>query len=171
MTTQPTLKSPYCNTEFANSLALLVLRLVLALIFICSGGGKLFGWFGGPGIENFSHYLVGMPILPPIVWAWMAALGEFLGGVSMLLGLLTRLGTIPLIVVMFVAIARVHGPNGFTGIPVKDVPGAVYPGYAFNVTIVAMALALLLAGPGLISLDALFFRRCCWSRGPQPLAP
>jgi putative oxidoreductase len=141
----------------------LLLRLVLGWTFIFHGSQKLFGAFGGHGIEAFADGLaqMGLPgFLPPIAWAYMAACGEFFGGTAVLLGLLARLGTIPIIVSMLVAIAKVHGKNGFSG----------QGGYEFNVALIAMCLVVLIAGPGLVSLDALIFKRGLWARGPQPLS-
>ena len=70
----------------AMSLALLLLRLVLGFTFIFHGAQKPFGAFGGPGIEAFSQFLGTMPaFLPKITWAYMAALSEFVGGISVLL--------------------------------------------------------------------------------------
>ncbi len=159
------------NWAFANSLGLLVLRLVLGGIFVYSGAQKLFGAFGGSGMTNWTHAMemMKLPYLPAAAWAWMAACGEFFGGLFVLLGLLTRLATLPIMVTMLVAIATVHGKNGFMGTPVKDVPGAMHPGYAFNITLITMSVALLLTGAGLVSLDALLFKRSLWSHGPQPL--
>jgi putative oxidoreductase len=108
------------------------------------------------GFENLH-----MPLLPTAAWAYMAACGEFFGGISVLLGLLARLGAIPIIITMLVAIAKVHGPNGFS----------LPQGCEYNVNLIAMSAAVLIAGPGLISLDALIFRRGLWARGPQPLSP
>jgi putative oxidoreductase len=159
------------NWGFANSLGLLVLRLVLGAVFVYTGSGKLFGAFGGMGMTNWVHAIESMhlPVLPAAVWAWMAACGEFFGGLFVLLGLLTRLAAIPIVVTMLVAIAEVHGRNGFMGKPVEGAPGAQYAGYAFNLALIAMSVALILSGAGLVSLDALIFKRGLWARGPQPL--
>ena len=146
------------NCSFAVSLALLLLRLALGATFIYHGGQKCFGWFDGPGIEAFSHFLK-LPVLPAIVWAWMAAGSEFFGGLLILIGFLARLASIPLIITMLVAIATVTGANGF----------AMPKGYEVNLPYIAMAAAILLAGPGLVSVDAFVFRRGLWAHGPQPL--
>ena len=150
--------------QFANSLGLLVIRLVLGWTFVYHGSQKLFDAFGAPpGMINvFADNLKDMPVLPAKVWAYMAAVGEFGGGLLVLLGLLARLGTLPIIVTMIVAIAKVHGKYGFSHSP----PEA---GYEFNLNLIAMAVAIMVAGPGLISLDALIFKRSLWAKGPQPL--
>jgi putative oxidoreductase len=115
---------------------------------------------------------MGLPgFLPPTAWAYMAACAEFFGGLALLLGLLARLGTIPIIVTMLVAITTVHGQNGFSGWTEtymdKKIP---HVGYELNLALIAMAVAIMIAGPGLISIDALIFRRGLWARGPQPLS-
>jgi putative oxidoreductase len=151
------------NTTFAVSVALLVLRLVLGWIFIYHGSQKLFGAFGGPGMGGFANTLakLGLPgILPPMGWAYVAACGEFFGGISVFLGLVARLGAIPIIASMLVAIGGVVGKNGFS---------VVHGGYEYNLLIIAGCVAIIIAGPGIISADALFFRRGLWARGPQPL--
>jgi putative oxidoreductase len=167
------------NTAFATSLAILILRLVLGWTFVFHGSQKLFGAFGGHGIEGFAQGLANMGLpgfLPPTAWAYLAAGGEFLGGLAVLLGLLARLGTIPIIVSMLVAIAKVHGVNGFGGWTemVQDKMDksymVVHVGYEFNLALIAMCLVVLIAGPGLVSLDALIFKRGLWARGPQPLS-
>jgi putative oxidoreductase len=162
------------NTAFATSLALLLLRLMLGWAFFFHGSQKLFGAFGGHGIEAFAKTLAGMGLpgfLPPVAWAYMAACGEFFGGVAVLLGLLARLGTIPLIVSMLVAITKVHGQNGFAGWTEKFQDKTItHVGFEYHMALIAMSLVVLIAGPGLISLDALIFKRGLWARGPQPLS-
>ena len=149
------------NARMATSLALLTLRLVLGWTFIYHGGQKLFGWFDSPvTMEQFSQMMgQTMPVLPGAVWAYMAACGEFFGGLFVLIGLLTRLAALPILVTMFVAIWKVTGAGGFS----------LPKGYEFNLALIAMAAALLLAGPGIVSLDALIFKRGLWARGPQPM--
>jgi putative oxidoreductase len=152
------------NWAFATSLGLLIFRILIGALFVYSGYHKVFG-----GVPGFAHSpaLQHLPVLPPIVWAWMAALGEFLGGIFVLLGLFTRLAAVPLIVVMIVAILTVHGRNGLLGTPAPG--GGMNVGYFEHLAIIAICLQLILSGAGLVSLDALFFKRSLWSRGPQPL--
>jgi len=152
------------NTAFATSVALLFLRLALGWTFIYHGCQLAFGCFDGPGIQGFADSLAkdGLPaFLPPTAWATLAAYGQLIGGITVLLGLLTRLGTLPLIATMLVAIATVHAPHGFS---------IQKGGYEYNLNLIAMALTLLVAGPGIISADAFLFRRGLWARGPQPLS-
>src|SRR5258708_3528342 len=104
------------NTGFATSLALLLIRLALGWVVFYHGSQKELGWFtadGQPMVEGFAKNLH-LPVLPPLAWAWMASLGEFLGGTFVFLGLLTRLAALPLIVTMLVAIGTVTGDNGFS---------------------------------------------------------
>jgi putative oxidoreductase len=152
------------NWSFANSLGLLILRLIIGGIFIYAGSQKLFG-----GIDKFaaSPALQNLPLFSPVVWAWIAACGEFFGGLFVLLGLLTRLATLPIIATMLVAIIKVAGPNGFAGVYLGN--GAVKQGYMMHLIIIAICIHLILAGAGLLSLDAFLFKRSLWARGPQPL--
>ncbi|MCL2647802.1 MAG: DoxX family protein [Phycisphaerales bacterium] len=152
------------NAAFAMSVALLFLRLALGWTFIFHGLQLTIGAFGGLGVNGFAEHMPAMPaFLPKIVWAYLAAYGQLIGGISVMLGLLARLGTVPIIVSMVVAIVTVHAPSGF------DIQHRPTVGYEYNMNLIAMALAILLAGPGLISVDALLFRRGLWARGPQPL--
>jgi putative oxidoreductase len=152
--------------SFANSLGLLILRLVIGGTFLYTGSYKLFG-----GIDGFAQGLshMNLPLFSPTIWAWIAACGEFFGGLFVLLGLLTRLAAFPIIATMLVAIIKVHGPNGFAGIQLADPPGAIKQGYMMHLIIIAVCIQLILSGAGLLSLDALFFKRSLWARGPQPL--
>jgi putative oxidoreductase len=157
------------NTAFAISIALLFLRLVLGWIFFYAGAGKAFGWFGGYGIAATSTFIGAiMPgFLSPIAWTYLLAYSELIGGALVMLGLLTRLASFPLFITMVVAIAKVSGPNGLGG---KMTDQGMQMGYGYNLTLATICVALILAGPGLISLDAFLFRRGLWSRGPQPLS-
>ena len=146
----------------------LFLRVVAGIVIFPYGMQKLFGWFDSPiDMKGFAGMLGGMPVLSATTWAYMAAVGEFGGGLLVLIGLLTRLATVPILVTMFVAIGKFLGPVGFSNPKVGQ--AGQFPGYEFNLALVAMATALLLAGPGLISIDALLFKRGLWGRGPQPL--
>jgi putative oxidoreductase len=126
---------------------LLILRIVLGLTFVGHGGQKLFGWFGGPGIQAWLGIMQKSRVRPPWFWGWIAALSEFVGGILVTLGFLSPLGSLAIIAVMLVAIVQVHWPKGFWN---------TKGGYEFDLANIAAALALALAGPGAFSLDAIF---------------
>ncbi len=93
-------------------LATLVLRVVIGLLFIGHGAQKLFGWFGGYGIQGTANYLGSLGLNPPKFWAFAAGLAEFLGGLGLILGLLTPVAAAAIIGVMLMAIVKVHWEHG-----------------------------------------------------------
>jgi len=127
-----------------------VVRLALGVVFVAHGGQKLFGWFGGQGLrataQTFQRYLR----IPPAATTF-AVLVEFLGGVAMIVGFLSRPAAVGLIVIMLVAIAKVHRPHGFF---LASQPGQSN-GWEFNFVLIAMALSVLIGGAGALSIDAL----------------
>lgn len=150
------------NRQFAVDVALLVIRLCVGFAMFYHGAQKLFGWFGGDGMQGFIGFVTSfkLPVLSGTVWAYMAAATETFGGLALMVGLLARLSAIPTIFTMIIAIIFVHGPNGYS---------ILTKGYEYNVAIIGMAAAILIAGPGLISADAFIFRKGLWARGAQPL--
>ena len=124
---------------------LLVLRLVLGVIFVAHGAQKLFGSFGGPGLKGTAAFFEQLGIRPGRPMALLAGLAEFVGGILVAVGFLTPLAAVALIAVMVVAVLTVHLKNGFF---------AQDGGYEFNLALVGMALTLLLAGAGALSLDS-----------------
>lgn len=125
--------------------ALLILRVVTGAAFI------FHGW---PKIQNPLHWLDRMPNPPPAALQALAAVAEFGGGIALVLGFLTPLAALGIAANMVVALGMVHIPHGdpFVGTPGKPSaePAADY---------LAIALVLLLLGPGVLSLDAWLFRR------------
>lgn len=128
-------------------LALLVLRVVFGVTVMAHGAQKLFGAFGGPGLEGTKGWLGSLNLKPAGLWAFVAAGSEFAGGALMTLGLFAPLGALAVIAAMLAAILLVHAANGFFN---------ASGGIEHPLGIAAVALALALAGPGAWSLDAAF---------------
>ena len=124
---------------------LLILRVVVGLILAGHGAQKLFGWWGGQGMEGWTQMVAKLRIRPAQPWAWIAALAEFGGGILLALGFLSPLGNLAIAGSMLVAIATVHLPRGFW---------ITKGGYEFNLALLAAVAALALTGPGAYSLDA-----------------
>ncbi|MCL4396385.1 MAG: DoxX family protein [Chloroflexi bacterium] len=126
-------------------LGLFILRLVLGLGFVAHGSQKLFGWFGGGGLKGTAGMMNALGIRPASLWAIVAALSEFGGGLLLLLGFLNPIGSLGIMASMTIAIIRVHWTKGFWNSS---------GGFEFPLVNIAAALALALTGPGLYSLDA-----------------
>jgi putative oxidoreductase len=121
--------------------ALLILRIVSALVFFYHGSAILFGAFGGPGPQRFAGFLHA-----PVLIGYLVGLAQFLGALAMLTGVFIRLGAASIAVVMLGAIFLVHWKNGF------DVSKG---GIEFALTQLLIAVALLLTGAGKYSLAGL----------------
>ena len=129
----------------------LVVRLGLGVIFFAHGAQKVFGWFGGRGLSATIAGFRQMNI-PPAATV-LAAFIECFGGLAVLVGFLTRPAALGLIAVMLVAIAKVHVAHGFF-LNWSMTPGKGH-GYELNLALIAMALAILIGGGGVLSIDRL----------------
>jgi putative oxidoreductase len=134
---------------------LTIVRVFLGVIFFAHGAQKVFGWFGGPGLKGTIAFFQGSLGVPPAL-AVLVGFTECFGGLAVFCGLLTRLAALGLAVVMLVAIAKVHWPNGFF-LNMSQQPGKGH-GFEFNFALIGMALALLVGGGGAKSLDRLILR-------------
>ena len=138
--------------------ATLPLRLVIGYGFIAHGWAKL-----SRGPEGFAKLLeqIGAPF--PEVTAWVSTFIEILGGLAILAGAFVAVVSIPLIVMMLVAMFTVHLRYGFSAINTigltAEGPQFSPPGYEINLLYVAGLLALILGGAGFFSMDRLLARR------------
>jgi putative oxidoreductase len=129
------------------ALGRLILRVAIGGFFIGHGTQKLFGWFGGGGLEGTGQGFSAMGLAPGRRNALVAGAAESGGGSLLALGLATPLAAAALISVMVTAIRTVHLKNG---------PWNTNGGYEYPVVMIAALLALAEAGPGSMSLDAAF---------------
>lgn len=116
----------------AMDVSLLILRVIVGVIFAAHGAQKLFGAFGGAGLAETVKAMG-----PPLGYA--VSIGEFFGGVGLIVGFLTRFSAASLIVIMIGAIAIVHGKNGFF---------QANGGYEYNLALIGLLAPILIAGPG-----------------------
>ncbi|HEX2961077.1 MAG TPA: DoxX family protein [Ignavibacteriales bacterium] len=129
------------------SVVILLLRIILGVVFIAHGAQKVLGAFGGKGLNATTGMFTGMGI-PPVL-AYMDAFGEFIFGILVLLGLITRVASAGIAVIMLVAIIRVHLPNGFFA------PA----GFEFPLTLLTIATAIFLYGSGRYGIDYFWERK------------
>lgn len=120
-------------------LGLFSVRLGLGVVFMFHGAQKMFGWFGGKGLGGL------IEAYGPVVGS-LVGIGEFFGGLGLLVGLLSRFSAASIILIMAGAIVNVHGQYGF---PMAN------NGFEYNFVLITMALTTLLAGPGRIALARL----------------
>jgi len=154
-------------TENLQSVALLLVRFILAYTFFAPAIMK---WTDIGATASWFEYM-GIPL--PTLNAYMAAGTEMAGVVLLTLGLFSRLISIPLLITMFVAIATVHGTNGYSVISEtlqwtdayvngEEVAGTVVflqNGYENVLNYIAMLLVIVSFGPGKLSLDQLIKRK------------
>ena len=122
----------------------LALRVPLGIIFAAHGAQKLFGWFGGYGLEGTGQWMASIGLEPGYLMALMAGSAEFFGGLFLLIGLLTRPTAAVLAITMVVAIFSTHISNGLF---------MSNNGYEFALALLAGVVALALSGGGRLSAD------------------
>lgn len=129
-----------------DSLAPLALRIAAGIIFMAHGAQKLFGWFGGYGLEGTGQWMASIGLEPGYFMALMAGSAEFFGGLFLLLGLLTRATSLVLAFTMLVAIVTVHLPNGLF---------MSNNGYEFGLALMVISISTTISGAGRFSIDNL----------------
>ncbi|MGO1191057.1 MULTISPECIES: DoxX family protein [Vibrio] len=139
------------NTGSTNaSFAPLILRIPTGIILMAHGSQKLFGWFGGGGLEGTGQFMASLGLSPGELMAFLAGSGEFFGGLLILLGLLTRPAAAVVAFTMVVAIVSVHLPNGLF---------LANGGYEFGLALLAIAVSLVFSGSGRVGIDNLIFKK------------
>jgi putative oxidoreductase len=127
------------NADFkdrtAVDVSLLILRVIVGVIFAAHGAQKMFGSFGGPGLTDLVKTMgaIGYPV----------AVGEFFGGLGLIVGFLARFSAASNVVIMLGAIGMVHGKNGFF---------QSAGGFEYNLALIGLLLPIVLCGPGRLSL-------------------
>ncbi len=125
-------------------LGLTAIRLVVGIIFIAHGSQKLFGAFGGYGLEGTAQWMASIGLTPGYLMALLSGSAEFFGGLAVLIGLLARPAAAVLIFLLLVAIISVHLANGLF---------MANNGYEFALALLGGAVAILFEGAGKLSVD------------------
>jgi putative oxidoreductase len=126
-------------------ISILILQLAVGLTFAAHGAQKLFGWWGGPGLEGWEGAMRHMGFRPARLFALTSALIELGGGLFLAVGLATPFVAALLVAQAVVIIGQVHWANGFFN---------AKSGIEFPLLLGVGAAAVGLAGPGAASVDA-----------------
>lgn len=128
----------------------LPIRLGTGVIFTAHGAQKLFGWFGGYGLEGTAGWMASIGLEPGLLMALFAGSAEFFGGLALIAGVAVRPTAVVLAVTMLVAIFSVHFSNGLF---------MANNGYEFALALLVVMTALVVRGAGSLSVDSLLAER------------
>jgi putative oxidoreductase len=124
--------------------ALLIARIIVGVVFMAHGVQKLFGAFGGPGLSAF------VQMMGPL--GYLVTVGEFFGGLGLVVGFLCRFSAASITLIMLGAIAMVHAKVGFfmnwTGKQAGE-------GFEYHLLAIAILLTIVIAGPGRFAIGRL----------------
>jgi putative oxidoreductase len=129
-----------------KNLSLVPMRMSLGATMLYHGAAKL----RGEGARQAAGFFEQLGLRPGRTWSGLAGVAEVVAGATTILGLGTRIGAVAVLVTQAVAVAKVHRGKGF-----DNTAG----GYEFNLLLSAVALGLLLAGPGTASVHEVAERR------------
>jgi len=138
----------FINALITTKLGLdtLPVRVGAGVIFTAHGAQKLFGWFGGYGLEGTAGWMESIGLAPGTLMAALAGGAEFFGGLLLIAGFLVRPTAIVLAITMLVAIVTVHLQNGLF---------MSNNGYEFGLALLVISMGLALRGAGSLSIDSL----------------
>lgn len=141
----PTEHVPATYMAGSDAIAWAIVRVAAGLILVPHGAQKLFGWFGGHGLQGTAQFFEqSLGLSPGLLFAGAAGLTEFLGGLFLAVGLLTRQAAAAVFALMAYAAFAVHLPNGFFWTK----GGLEYP-----LLWGLVALAIVIRGGGALSVD------------------
>ena len=123
---------------------LTVVRILVGIIFVAHGSHKLFGAFGGYGLEGTGQYMESLGLTPGYLMALLSGSAEFFGGLGLVVGLLARPAAVVLAATLVVAIFSVHISHGLF---------MANNGYEFALALLGGVVAVLIEGAGKFSLD------------------
>jgi putative oxidoreductase len=123
---------------------LTVVRILVGIIFVAHGSQKLFGAFGGYGLEGTGQYMASLGLTPGYLMALLSGSAEFFGGLGLVVGLLARPAALVLAATLVVAILSVHISNGLF---------MANNGYEFALALLGGVVAVLIEGAGKLSID------------------
>ena len=126
-------------------LALPMIRVTAGLLLLPHGSQKLFGWFGGAGMQATAQFFASVGFEPGWFWALLVALTEFVGGLCLALGFLTRPAAAAIAGFMATAVVQTHWPNGFFWTD---------KGFEYPLMWGIVAFAFVILGGGRYSVDA-----------------
>ncbi|CAM4465963.1 Putative oxidoreductase MhqP [Mycobacterium basiliense] len=132
-----------------QNLGLLILRVGLGVVLIAHGLQKLFGWWGGSGVNGFKNSLSDVGYQHADILAYVSAGGEIVAGVLLVLGLFTPLaaaGALAFLINGLLAEVSARPRSHFSYF--------LPDGHEYQITLVVLAIAVILCGPGRYGLDA-----------------
>ena len=135
-------------------LGFLIARVLIGLLMAAHGAQKLFGWFGGHGLQATGEFFGQLGFQPARLFALAAALGELTSGLLIALGLFGPVGPALMLAVMVVAALSVHWRNGLF---------ATTNGIELPLLYSIAAVRFALTGPGRYSLDATLGLQWVWT--------
>ena len=132
-----------------SDLALGIARLVLGIVFFAHGSQKVLGWFGGFGFTGTMGFFTAKMGIPA-PFAFLAIMAEFLGGLGLIVGFLSRIAAFGIFCNMLVAVLMVHRHFGFFANWYGNKPGE---GFEYHLLAMALALLIMIKGAGAFSVD------------------
>ena len=131
-------------TKTTSGVASTILRIPVGLILMAHGAQKLFGMFGGYGLEGTGQFMASLGLEPGYLMALLAGSAEFFGGLALVICLLVRPASAVFAFTMVMAIFSVHISNGLF---------MANNGYEYALTLLIVAMSLVFSGAGALSVD------------------